>query len=631
MYTLLIATNLGPELSLPVLHRACEITKTIMPTMGSHVTSTVEYIPELQGGYFCTKPQPSRPQSLITTYRDDRHLFLVFGEIYDPGVHNTAAQCVHESWQAGHVEAVRRLNGSFSAIIADLIEPHIYIVCDLFGRRSLRYFQTNTTLLASTHDLPIVATGLCPIDHDLHSACSIVACDWSLEGRSLVRQIKVCNPRAYLQWNGHAAKEIVHPVLAVDDRIEHDNHKSCRRHVDGMIEHMKCRTRRMCSGVPKIRIELTAGLDSRAVLGIVLSTVDPEKITAYTAGDLHDLDVRVAQRIAYEYCIPHERWLPAAPSPEVFLENCAALAFFTNGDTNSKRAIGDRITYNYQENLQLGGGGGGLFRGAYYPRFKNWKLQQLTAIDAFNVLQQKLPRITTLPWKDQLLSQQLLEHLSGIVMEYAQLTHDGHDILDMFSLFERFGRWALGTRMPNEEHRYFLYESADLITHAYQLPAPIAYHCPLQETIIKRLLGRSYWIPINGFRVIPLESIPGGRRALRYGRALNKLARRCFSTLRTQPPEPLGRSLERIQAELLAGPLGALTHDILMSEGSFGLEMFGKDHLEEMIESHRKGLVNQLQPLGFLITLEQWKSQIREARTMAVRLGQPHASNALQA
>jgi hypothetical protein len=100
----------------------------------------------------------------------------------------------------GKVEAVRRLDGWFSAVIVELKTQKVYIISDLLGFRSLSYFFDGEFILVSPHDIPIVATGLYPVEIDLASAGSTVAFDWSLNGKSLLKNISVCSPHEYVTW-----------------------------------------------------------------------------------------------------------------------------------------------------------------------------------------------------------------------------------------------------------------------------------------------------------------------------------------------------------------------------------------------------------------------------------------------
>ena len=192
MYTFLVAAGIGREVG-PTLDRARQTSEALMPKLGTSVTSHRASFSTIDGGWFYFLPAPTSPKPLVTEHRDERQAVLVYGDVDDCAGLASPAEQVASTWQAQGLEAVRRLAGSFSAVLIDLTSASLFVVSDAIGRRALRYFCDQDLLLISNHDLPIIATGLCELNFDLVTAASIVSCGWSIRGASLVQNLQVCD------------------------------------------------------------------------------------------------------------------------------------------------------------------------------------------------------------------------------------------------------------------------------------------------------------------------------------------------------------------------------------------------------------------------------------------------------
>ena len=91
--------------------------------------------------------------------------------------------------------------------------------------------------------------------------------------------------------------------------------------------------------VDEIHIDLTSGLDSRAILALVLSELDNKAIKTFTLGDLNNHEVKIARRISKEYNLIHSISTPQACVIDDFLKHSDLFAYFINGDSNSIRAV----------------------------------------------------------------------------------------------------------------------------------------------------------------------------------------------------------------------------------------------------------------------------------------------------
>ena len=139
MHTFLVAAGIGRDLG-PTLDRARRTTEALMPRLGASVTSHRASFPTIDGGWFYFLPAPTSPRPLVTEHRDQRQAVLVYGNVDDCAGLASPAEQVASTWQAHGLEAVRRLNGSFSAVLIDLTSASLFVVSDGTGRRALRYF-----------------------------------------------------------------------------------------------------------------------------------------------------------------------------------------------------------------------------------------------------------------------------------------------------------------------------------------------------------------------------------------------------------------------------------------------------------------------------------------------------------
>jgi hypothetical protein len=539
----------------------------------------------------------------------------VYGDVDDSAGLASPAEQVASTWRAHGLEAVRRLTGSFSAVLIDLTSASLFVVSDAIGRRALRYFCHQDLLLISNHDLPIIATGLCALSFDLVSAASIVSCDWSIGGASLVQNIQVCDSHSYVRRHAGRTERVRQPVLSLRERLERGDNRARRQLTEEMVETTRGAVRRQCEAQGDIRAALTGGLDSRAIFGLLVSILEPARIVASTSGSPDEFDVTTARRIASAYGARHELSAPEVPSSDAFLTNCDVLAFYRNGDVCSKRAMYPSIRYDHDAPVRFGGQGGEIYRGYYYPKdVHGGRRTSLHEDDAARVLKTSLlKKMGRLPWNEQSLADRFLSRFQQTLQNFQDISRNGFDVLDMFYLYERSARWSYAASLPHLERHCAPFESSALTAKAYRLPAPIGQHCLLQEKIIRRWVTRAYCWPINGSRIIPLDGVPGAKRLLQWREIIARIGQR----LRGKADKKQGLDQEVMRAALLAGPLAEVMTDSLMAQDSFASAIFSRQGLSTMIERHRTGVKFELEVLGCLLTMERWRQQVTEARNRA--------------
>jgi hypothetical protein len=589
MYPVLFVVG---ERAVRQLTRAGEITDELMPKVGVRRTCEVVWLNGLNAGWFHFRSDPPADEQFTTDERTDQHLVLAYGEVY--GFSSAAAE-VLRAWRTGGLEAVRRLDGSFSAILLDHASGAVHVLSDVVGKRTLRWFADRDLFLVSSHDLPIVATGLCPSEIDLGTAATILSTGWSLQGRSLLRHVHRCSPHRLVTWNTGTV-EHYRPLILLDSRLDERDEVGQEKLRDEMIELTRLHARQVCGNRERIFSDLTAGFDSRAGLAVLLSTVKAEQLVLQTSGAASNLEVMMAGLIAGCYGLTHKVTAPALVDRGAFWENCKARAFFLNGDTDAKRSFAGPVIYNPRADLHFIWTAGEIFRGYLY---KSAQTAQRSFGDVLKAVREKFSWRWI--WQDDALQTLVDNRLEQTLADLARLSSDFYDLCDLFYLHERFAHWAPTSRLPGYKRQYLLLERAGLVTAALRFPSPVGNRCLLQHELIRRLLPEVYSWPFNNYQVLPTDE----RGAPVLG-PLIEIGRR---------PKLASGSVDYLRWELLSlelkGPLAAM----LGSTDSIGTALFGPTGIWKVIERQQRG--EFIEMFGLLVTMEFWREQIQQAFRLA--------------
>lgn len=610
MYCFLVGVSTGRELLSRVTGSA-RITRQLMPEPGLAMAECVIALPEFHGGLFVIHPERPAHRPLLYQHVDERWASIVYGDV-DGAKHGDPAAEVLARWQRNGTQGVRQLEGCFGACIIDRGRREVHLTSDLIGCRSLRYWAEDDFLLVSTHDVALVATGLCSTELDEISACSAVCCDWSIGGKSMLKGVTVCSPHCQVQWHEAALKEVNRPPISFDTRVAEDDRRGRRAKSQELIELLRQRALARSDQEQRINLDLTAGADSRAVLAIMLSVYDPSKLQVLTTGRPEDLDARVAGSICRHYGLSHEVIEAPVPQTNDFIDNLSSLAFYLNGDTNGKRACREAYAYDVNAPIAIGGGGGEIFRGYYYPPGN--MVAKCDARDAARYMsERRFGRLGKLTGVAQEARRAVAQRVRNQFELYATWTPEPWDWFDLFYLYERFARWALANRRAFQPPKYYLFDGPALVKSVYQLPSPIGKHCHLHQAVVRELSSYLYWLPINGKSLYVFQS----------NGFLNRAAKKADKIMASWATSVKARSSNGSSApgtphadavrQLLKGEARA----ILANPGGVTAVLFGRDALDRIIEEHCASRVDHTETLGALFTLERWWDLVHEAATMA--------------
>ncbi|MBN2119591.1 MAG: hypothetical protein JW734_00870 [Candidatus Omnitrophica bacterium] len=610
MYSFLVYANANYLEVSPVLGKASRIIQKLTSSMGINAKVTHREIPEVKAGWLFLEPEFVSGKSFISEYVDSRCAVIVFGELYqkDSG---TVAENIAKIWRKNGVDAVRRLNGCFSAVIIDSLSNEFYIVSDLVGLRSARYYCGKNYLLVSTHDIPIVATGLCSFEFDLASASSILCYDWSLQSKSLIKGIEACNPNKYITWREGSLKTEDKPLLSVQDRINRHDKKTFSKHIDLMIEVMRNNTRTFCGNVSTVRADLTAGSDTRALLGILLSVIEPYRLKLFTLGSFGSMEVSTAMRIASKYNLRHMHFNHDVPDFDSFIRHVRLRAFLMNGDTNAKRAVAESPSYLNDGAVYLHGGGGPIFKGAYYfnTQKKNF-LSGLQTEDIVKFLENRCRRDKTVFQPSEEIQLKIKSRLSDIINNYLNISNNAADLLDLFYLYERYGRWGSMAANFTWENRFCPFDLPEVVKMGFKLPSPISNDCLLHRTIIKRYLPEVYCWPVNKSYLLPL--IGSSELKVIAQKVINRVLRFRQRKQYSSNINEDAKSHEQKRSEIFAIFLADKMKDMFLDANSISSTVFKKDILNHIICEHEKRSKNYSRLLGILATVEQFRYLVSE-------------------
>lgn len=597
------------------LSRIQRVLRGVVPPFPIPLEFTTGLLPEVQGGWLFQAPaKPGFRQRLGREEREDL-LVLFYGELFGLDDHQ-APRIVADTWAAGGPNAVRDLDGCFSAIIVERPARRCTIVSDLIGRRTLRYAAIGGRFVATTHDAALVGTGLVRPTVNMTAVKVAAAFGWSLGGVPLLNETTICEPDSILEFQNGAVTVNRTPRMRSLPPLKEGAKQAEQEVLNTMTDYIRKITAFSASNADEVKVDLTAGLDTRCLLALLVSIVDKKKIVAETVGQSGDLDVIVARRLAKSVGVKHVFNLQDKPDPTKVSANLDVLAFSSNGDTDGKRAITDlfkQAEFN-DPTPRFYGTVGEHYRGACYPGGNRRSLVSMTPDDVLKYHVYSWSKLDSLPWKDSESRSEIMSVLEGRHRRYEDLAQAPVDLIDLFYVLERFARYGSYSARASWWAQYFSpFSSATLIKMAFQFPPPIGYGSMLHCKLIRQFLPQAYFVPlVNAARVPAL--LPYPMVAFRLGTLIQRADTLQTSVRRFFGSPVTGRiaTEDTWWAEQIASVLRPMAQDLLLSGESIAPRVLRNNDIEELLASLGSS-DNYLSSISTLLTIERWREQIDRA------------------
>lgn len=566
------------------------------------------------GQWAALVPEGQRAFPLVHVAREGHVAVLFFGRLDDFCA--TPAEQVLRAYSTGGAAAVSRLGGVFCAVVTDEARAESVIVTDVVGQRAPRFVESDGELFVASHQLALHAVGREALELDRESALSLLACDWSLGGRSLYRGIGSLRSGTFLRWKGGAATACDLPLLGVESRLEPGDTRGISECMESVIETLRASLRHVLASegpVPR-PLSLTAGLDSRTVLALSLSVSrDKQAVLAVTRGGRRSQDVVWARRVAQLAGVAHRIEPEPSVEPDYFLTNARLMALATDGTGNAKRACSQPESLSSR--VPLGGEGGETLRGYYYDvwsrhsgRRRGLQGRASPSELAAVIIRKMRSRLRPVMGSAQL--EPPVQRLEEAFGHFARFSGCISDQLDLYYILERYRHWAAQRWRQTWRDAWCAFSPA-AISAAFRLPAPVGT-TGIAETIIQRYLPPAvYWLPVNGYRMLPLH----GQGAL--SRLAQASLKRVYAGWRRLEPLP-SEAPDDQRGALFAGPLYETIHDLLGSASSSATALLGPSGLRRLLDEHRTSH-RHTEALGFLVTMDLYVRQVRELRHPTAR------------
>ena len=616
MYTFYICAGLEPATRKRSLERVAEVSQELMPIVDSNQPSLkVVHLPEISGGYFVLADEVT--EILFDHLQTAEFSVFFYGELFDNTIAG-AANRVAETFKQGGAEAVHRLNGLFSAVIIERLTGRLHLLSDAIGSRTCLYRTTDQGALhISAHDIPLVAAGGLELELDRISVTAALTYDWSIGGRSFLQGIETSDPFTHLTWHKQVLEKSPASTLLGKERLTSLQDPQVEHVIDEMIELLVSSVANIAKDKQGLTIDLTAGLDSRAILAIAMQAVGAKNISARTNGSPRTLDAKVAQKLATNMDIEYGILEPDLETKDKLPEFANAVAFGLNGDFCAKNVWMKHHDKRDLARPHLSGAGGEIFRGFYYPTREISQMIHITPVDA--VRKQKFDRSFKLPWASEQDTFGMRERLETILGRLQTISGHPADVLDLYYTHERVAHWGVHQeRHPLRFASHSPFKQPQLARLAFRLPPASGAYEYLHAALINRFTPDFTWTLINGESIVlPINASRSNRLKRSLTMSAIKTRKQAYELLPWRLRQRLDNNADIYMANLFSGPLKEYTHDTLLAEDSIALQVLTRDGLVKMLHDH-PSLEDYTEEFGLLIVMNSWWRLVKRAKQLAV-------------
>lgn len=456
---------------------------------GGVVPFDADHVP-VPGGVCVAVKRSGAPSVLVHTASTPQHACVVFGTLarnVDPAVE------IVRAFEDGGAGSAAELDGCFCAVVIERRTETATVFGDGAGQRTARYAHGDGVVLVSPHDLAICATGGVPALPDEDALTSLSAIGWPIGDRPLLAGLRAVRP--------HQSLRVANSMSELSDLVR----APVPTRLDVATLMVETLSPQIAGGV--LTAELSAGLDSRAALAAALAAKAPSDIVAFSDGEPASLDVRVAREVARCAGVRFENAAPATRDMGGLAAEIRALGWAANGIGNAAYLTTNApVDFARAPSRSLSGEGGEIFSGAYYP----W-----SPVRSF-VPERDVDPVATMtaglrPFGGADATERVRTMLAGALGRMGT----GHDALDDFYLYERFGVWnQKQRRVHGSLNRVSPFYGRRAIAAYRSRRAPRAAHATPHADLIRTYLPSCYGLPVNAQHRLPLRHGPAPLRLM---------------------------------------------------------------------------------------------------------------------
>jgi len=527
------------------------------------------------------QPSAENALTLLSSAELDNYYILFYGELFDVN-DMSAAEYVKAKLING--DEVTNLNGNYSLIIIDKSNNRVNISCDFIGRRKLYYTYKNKALAISNYDHMLIPFIQEPVSLDLTSIYSSLYFDSSLKGYSFLKDVSTTNPDYITIIHNDIIdhQKIEYPLYS-ESRIE-DIEKEFSRYINNRVK-----------GCKKVNIDLTAGIDSRTVLSLMLERGN-SSITAWTLGKT-GMDFKVAQKIAKHVNIEHKLSSATLSDEAEFQKHANFLAYCSNGSTNSLRAV-NKIEINFNRTIPK-------IIGIYGTIAVGKNISGNVDYATYKKGIQKNKKNLSPQSKD--ISEELLMRCS----DYIDQLKDSYPELyqEMYYIRQRCGVWGAVVFNSTWDMQYITpFEDIRSIQKGLGLPSEVRKKSVPQHKMLKKHSKYLYWLPINqNIFNNHYTSFINEKLRIKLRKFTGRVVTKLYSLSRSD-----GNNITQQRNELFKEYFKTSIQPLLLRENSISRKIFSDSELNKIINLLL--IDNDGYICAQLYTFELWKNIIEQMK-----------------
>ena len=209
-------------------------------------------------------------------------------------VNNDAEFALHLYEEYGE-DFVTQLNGAFVAAIWDQRLRILVVVNDIVGTRPLYYVRHNLQFTFASGVRALMADPVVPRKVDSIAVAQMLSFEYVLGDRTLLENVKVLPPGSLLIFRD--GRCMIRPYCELKFAGSY-NVQDREMYLEGLNHHLQLAIARQEPGKAPAGINLSGGLDSRTVLGLLTAGSTSNGLHTFTFGIPGCDDARIARELA---------------------------------------------------------------------------------------------------------------------------------------------------------------------------------------------------------------------------------------------------------------------------------------------------------------------------------------------